>query len=265
MSDSENNKITGIHPGNDRINNILTIIICTIFTGYILKNIYEYITYFNKKTFAVYAPGYADSRKYFENFSKICYTTSSTAFLLLFTLILLLFLYIIKDSYYLNELNKDLITIGFPIILGIYFLNTILFTMNKTKDQLSSSGNNFYGFTSFLTKNFFEVPKKEKLFIPKPNLLYVMNPLNLTILISIIYMIYWDNWDYPSWKKWSIYISSVIIFNVLLASIYFFRTRETETEKNKQFSLNNNHESIHSQLSSMGSVNSFTSNNQNNI
>ena len=73
---------------------------------------------------------------------------------------------------------------------------------------------------------------KTKLFNPKPNPLYILNPFNLTLLISIIYMIYWDNWGSPSWEKWSIYISSVIIFNLLLGLIYFFQTR---TKKDKIF------------------------------
>lgn len=233
MSNSENTKIVGIHPTNDKVNTNITIFICIIYIGYILKNIYEYSTYFNKNRFLLIFD--SDIREKALNiFSNICSLVSLVAFFLLFTLTLLLFLYIIKDSYNLNNLNKNLIIIGFPIILGIYFLNTILFTMNYSNIEKITKSNIGHGpFKNEVFKN--KAVISRKIYQLTPNPLYILNPFNLTLLISIIYMIYWDNWGSPSWEKWSIYISSVIVFNLLLGLIYFFQTR---TKKDKIFARN---------------------------
>ena len=224
MSDSENTKTVSIHPTNSEVNKNITIFIYTIFTGYILKNIYEYYTYFSKKVDNFFLGGKTKDGlsimdKQLYKFSNFCNIISTIAFFLLFSLILLLFIYILKDSYNLNNLNKNLITTGFPIILGFYFLNTILFTMDFSNFQKKKKLNKF----EQTTKKKYIITGR--LYQLKTNLLYVLNPFNLTLLISIIYMIYWNNWDYPSWKKWSVYISSVIIFNVVLGLIYFFKTR----------------------------------------
>lgn len=260
MSDSENTKTVGIHPANSKLNINITIFICTIFTGYILKNIYEYFIYFNKNRFSFFTHKNFNIReKSFNKFSNICSLVSLVAFFLLFVLTLLLFLYIIKDSYNLNNLNKNLITIGFPIILGLYFLNTILFTMNYSNIEKITNSNKKHKHVPFNNEDLKKIDKEvfknkavisrklyqltprefqkkgiktKLLFNPKPNPLYILNPFNLTLLISMIYMIYWDNWDSPSWEKWSIYISSVIVFNLLLGLIYFFQTR---TKKDKIF------------------------------
>ena len=87
--------------------------------------------------------------------------------------------------------------------------------------------------------------KTKLLFNPKPNPLYILNPFNLTLLISMIYMIYWDNWGSPSWEKWSIYISSVIVFNLLLGLIYFFQTRTFQTRTKKDQIVNSGTRNSH--------------------
>ena len=239
MNDSENTKTVGIHPSNSRVNINITIFICIIYIGYILKNIYEYFNYFNKERFFLIFSSIKKEEKVLNIFSNNCNIISIIAFFLLVTLTILLFIYIIKDSYNLNNLNKNLITIGFPIILGLYFLNTILFTMNYSNIEKIKNINYFknelFKNKAVITKKIYQLTPREfpkKLFNPKPNPLYILNPFNLTLLISMIYMIYWDNWDSPSWEKWSIYISSVIIFNLLLGLIYFFNTR---TKKDKIF------------------------------
>ena len=257
MNDSENTKTVGIHPVNDKVNTNITILICFIFIGYILKNIYEYSTYFNKNRFLLIFDSNI-REKALNIFSNICSLISLVAFFLLFTLTLLLFLYIIKDSYNINNLNKNLIIIGFPIILGLYFLNTILFTMNYSNiEKITKSNIGLGPFKNEVFKN--KAVISRKIYQLTPNPLYILNPFNLTLLISIIYMIYWDNWGSPSWEKWSIYISSVIIFNLLLGLIYFFQTR---TKKDKIFARKI--ETVNNRTSNITQNNQYKKNNQNN-
>ena len=81
MSDSENTKTVGIHPSNSRVNRNITIFICIIFIGYILKNIYEYFIYFNKNRFSFFSIRKDDIReKSFNKFSNICSLVSIVAF-----------------------------------------------------------------------------------------------------------------------------------------------------------------------------------------
>lgn len=182
---------------DEKINKWITGILITIFIGYFFEAI-----------MGIYFLIEMDSyhfRNELKKYLKLNILPTFIAFMIILSLFIILLLYIIKDNYEINELNKNLILIGIPIILGYYlfipiFKNLYIGSLLKNK-QNSNACSKF---------NFSKDIGKYSIFT---------NFFNLTLLISIFYSIYWNNWDITSWKKWLICIGSILGFNLLVFSI----------------------------------------------
>lgn len=212
----------------EKINKWITGILITIFIGYFIEAIMGIVIFIKVGTLEE-----KDTKT-----KGVIILSTFIAFMIILSLFIILSLYIIKDNYEINELNKKLILIGIPIILGYYlfipiFKNLYIGSLLKNKQNKQNNFNCNLGQASFKFKFSIDIGIYN----------IFTNFFNLTLLISIFYSIYWNNWDISSLKKWLICIGSIlgfnlVVFSISLALIYWNLKQIGECSK-KKFSMYN--------------------------